>query len=174
MRKMGSVYSWILVFAFITGAAFAGSSGKKDIDRKSGHKKAGSEHGMKGRIIERLVQDKELAQEIGLSEDQVNKLREGFYTLNVEAEKLRSELKLAGLKQAKLMTEEQINEEDLMKAVERAGEARTGLAKTKVKEMLLVKEHVSDEQLKKLRERMRERRTNMRQKSEQHRKKNKQ
>ncbi len=164
MKRMVALFSWIIALGLITGACFAqpqrgGKSGRNMMSR-AGNK--GARGGGESRLIKKLVQDKELAEEVGLEEEQVDKLSEGLYEIERKNVELKADLQLAGLEQAKLMMQEEVNEKEVMEAVEKAGQARTELAKLKVKQMLLVKQTLSEDQLSELKEVMRRKRQEMR------------
>jgi len=108
-------------------------------------------------IIGHVLHDKELAKEIGLSDEQVTALRSGFDKLRQEQIELKAQIELAGMEQAKQMTAPEIDEAALMAAVEKTGEIRTQMAKLKVRSLLLVRKHVTPEQIKEIQKTMRER-----------------
>ena len=109
-------------------------------------------------MLDRIIKDPELVEEIGLTEEQIKAYRNKKYDLEAKSIRLRAELKLAGLEQARLMTDSAIDEAAVMKAVEKTGKSRTELAKLKVKKVLLVKQSFTPEQIKKAGQLMRRRR----------------
>lgn len=108
-------------------------------------------------MIARFVNNPEIAEEIGLTEEQVKTLREGMEDLKNKAKDLRAEMKKAAMEQAKLMTESAVDEEAVMEAVEKTGQIRTEIAKLQIKQLLLVKNTLTREQIEQTRQRMRER-----------------
>lgn len=107
-------------------------------------------------LVGRILDNSELREELGISEEQVQSLRANSYELRTEGVDLRAELEKAGMRQAHLMTEPEIDEDALMKAVEQAGEIRTALAKLRIRQLLLVKRTFTPEQMELARKRMRE------------------
>jgi len=89
--------------------------------------------------------------ELKLSDEQVKTLRDKAFALEQERIKLRADLDLAALEQAKLLAEDTVNEKALMAAVEKTGSLRTELAKLRMQELLLVRRTLTAEQRAKLR-----------------------
>lgn len=123
-------------------------------------RRAGGGEGMEGHepLISRIVDNPKIAERLGLSDEQVDALRKESYSAREKEIKLRAELELAGLEQAKLLTSKEVDEDSLMQAVEKTGKIRTELAKLRVKQLLVIKETLSEEQLNQIRSAMRERR----------------
>ena len=106
-------------------------------------------------LIGHILHDGELAKEVGLSDEQAGALRNGFDAMRKEQIELKAKMELAAMEQARLMTAAEIDESGLMTAVEKTDAIRTEMAKLKVKSLLLVRKHVSPEQIKEIRETMR-------------------
>jgi len=102
-------------------------------------------------LLKRIVTSPEFAEEIGLSEDQAETLKADMYELKLREIDLRAELEKSALEQARLMTENTVDEAALMKAVEKTGAVRTEIAKQRVQELLTVKKILTVKQLKKAR-----------------------
>jgi len=107
-------------------------------------------------MIAHILGNQELAKELGLSAEQVSALREGFDALRQGQIELKAQIELAAMEQAKQMTAPEVNEAELMATVEKTGEIRTQMAKLRVKALLLVREHITSEQLEHIRKTMRE------------------
>ena len=117
---------------------------------------AGEMMGAEEALVGRLAADSKLAEDLGLSEDQVKKLKDGMLMLKKEQIDLKAELEKSGLEQARLLTEKKVDEAAVMKIVDGMGAIRTQLAKSRVKQLLLVKGTLSPEQMSKARDLMRE------------------
>ncbi len=111
---------------------------------------ARNSHG--GAMIGVLTSNPKVAEEVGLSEEQIEKLKEGHDELRKELIKTRAEFELAGIDQVKELRKKELDVRSLMKAVERCGELRTEMAKTQIKLLLLVRKTLTSEQIEKARE----------------------
>jgi Spy/CpxP family protein refolding chaperone len=103
-------------------------------------------------MIERIIRDRELAERLGLTEDQIRTLKDGVYKLKLQEIDLRAALEKSAMEQAKLMTAEKVDEKALMDAVEKTGSIRTELAKLRVKGLMLLRDTLTGEQIKEIRE----------------------
>lgn len=108
-------------------------------------------------MIKKLLDVPEVTKAAGISDEQIATLRDARFDFDRRAIDLRAELEKAGLDQARLMTQPEIDEAAVMSAVEHAGQVRTELAKLKIQQLLLVKKTLTEEQLQKLREVAKER-----------------
>jgi len=124
----------------------------RDKERPSGFDSRDSMAG--DAMIMRLITNPRIAEQIGLSEEQCEKIKEETFTLKREQIKIKADLDLAGLDQAQLMTQKEIDEKAIMKAVERVGELNTELAKIKTKQILMIKNNLTEEQVAKIHEMM--------------------
>jgi Spy/CpxP family protein refolding chaperone len=121
----------------------------QDFDHGRHGKRGRQDHNpemMKGKLLERILKNPELVERIGLSEEQEKALRDGFCDLGKERVAKEAELKLAAMEQARILTESEINESELMAAVEKTGRVRTELAKIQMKKLLLMHRTLDDEQ----------------------------
>ena len=128
---------------------------------RGGGRGFGSEH-----FIGTILGDGELARKAGVSEEQIETIKQELNGLKQRANELRSQLELAGMEQAEIMTAEEIDEDALMAAVEKTGKINTELAKLRVKHLLAIKKNISSEQLAKVKELVHDR---MRQRFREHR-----
>jgi Spy/CpxP family protein refolding chaperone len=103
-------------------------------------------------LIARLLRRDEAVKQLGLTEEQAAKLKEKATALEQKRARLKGELDRAAMEQAKLLTDEPVQAEALMAAVEKTGKLRTAMAKLRVQELLLVKNGLTPEQRAKLRE----------------------
>jgi Spy/CpxP family protein refolding chaperone len=108
-------------------------------------------------ILFRLINNRKMAEHLGLREDQIGSLTEKGYDLRKETISLRAELELAALEQARLLTQENVDEKALMGAVEKTGEIRIRMAKIQIKNLLLVRKALTPEQYGRLRKMIQER-----------------
>ena len=166
MKNAWIIAAGCVASLILSGAAFArGVEGRRgpDMPHKQpaghvmGHKAFAQES-----LIVRIVEDRELAAEIGLTEDQIGSMKNSMYDLKKQEIKLNADLRLASLEQARLITESTLDEKAVMAAVERTGEIRTDIAKLKISRVLLLKKTLTPEQIEKVRDLMRERRKKFR------------
>lgn len=103
-----------------------------------------------GLAFERLLTRPWVREQIGVTDEQMTTLKTGMETLRAQREKLRVDMELASLTQAKLMMEDVVDEQAIMAAVEKSGAINTEMAKLRIKQMLLTKNTLSAEQIEKL------------------------
>jgi Spy/CpxP family protein refolding chaperone len=108
-------------------------------------------------LVDRMAASAELRAELGITEEQASAIRDGIFELRRKQVDLRAALEKAGLEQARLMMQPQVDEEAVMKVIDEAGRNRSELAKLRVRELLLVKRTLTQEQLNGLRKNLRER-----------------
>jgi hypothetical protein len=109
-----------------------------------GHRR--SRHGREDMVL-RLLENEKLLEGLGLTEEQVTALKEGSAELRKELVQLKADLGLAAMEQAEHLTEKTVDEAALMSAVEKAGAIRTEIAKKQMKQMLLIKRTLNEDQL---------------------------
>ena len=102
--------------------------------------------------LERIVSNPKLAAEMGLTADQIAKMKMAWEDLRQQAKELRAGQETSGMDQAKLLSSEAVDEDAVMAAVERAGKAHTELAKLKVKQLLVLRNTLTPEQRAKVKE----------------------
>jgi hypothetical protein len=105
-----------------------------------------------GRIIEKILADPALIEKIGLSEDQITKLKTAFAEWKTQRDKLSAERDAGAKQQADAVSSEKVDEEGVMKIVEKMGEINTKLAKIEVAQLLFVKKLLTPDQITKMRE----------------------
>jgi Spy/CpxP family protein refolding chaperone len=108
-------------------------------------------------IIARLIDSPQLAERLGLTVEQQKKIQDGVFDIRKEIVKLQADLELAGMDQARLMMSNTVSEADVMAAVEKTGKIRTDIAKQNMKQVLMVKQALSPDQIEKLRSLVQER-----------------
>jgi Spy/CpxP family protein refolding chaperone len=112
-------------------------------------------------IIDQILDDPDVLKDAKVTDDQIRALKTGLEQGKKESLPLRTELEKLGLEQARLLLDSPINEQSLMRVVEKTGEVRTQLAKLRMKGLVLVKQTLTAEQMEDLkqaaRHKMRER-----------------
>lgn len=171
MKKAGILAVACLVVVTLAGSTF----GERPLPMRGEH---GGERRKGGRghregMIARIVSNPKVAQQIGLSEEQIEALKDGTHDIKTERIKLREKLELAAQEQARLMTESSIDEDAVMAAVEKTGEIKTKLAKLQVKQLLLVKKTLTVEQIGQVKELMMQRTKKYRERKKEHSRKQK-
>lgn len=142
------VYGMVATLVFVTVQAFAQP---RDRSADEPRREAGE------MLLQRLTEDPELAGKLGLSEEQLSRLRDTAYALRKEHVALRAKLELAAIEQARLMTRDDVDQDALMKAVEDTGAIRTQMAKLRVRQLLAIRETLTEEQRAAVRKHMRRR-----------------
>ncbi|MDD4868934.1 MAG: hypothetical protein PHR77_00130 [Kiritimatiellae bacterium] len=143
----------------------SGFRGEKAFMREGGLK-MGSDGGIQDAIIGKIVNNPQVASEVGLSEEQVKTLKNSLAEMKKQFEDFQKQLKESGLEQAKIMTGDSVDENALFTAVEKAGKIRTEMAKVRIRQMLLVKKTLTPEQINKVREMVQKRVKQMRSEGE--------
>lgn len=163
MKKACIVIVTGIVALAVAGSALAqmeGETGQKDQKgfQRGGEHFRGREAGMdmQEAMIIRIINHPEIAEEIGLTEEQIKTLRDAMYEIKKQEIQLEAEKKLAAMEQIRLLTESTIDEEGVMAAVDKTSKITADLARLKVKQLLLVKKILTPEHIKKIKELMRE------------------
>jgi hypothetical protein len=99
-----------------------------------------------------MIENPELVERLGLTEEQVSRLKNKGYELRREVVKLKAELELAAMEQARMLTAESVDKAALMAAVEKTGAIRTEIGKRRMLQVLLIKDTLNEDQLRQLRE----------------------
>lgn len=111
-------------------------------------------------FLEKLLMNPEVAQELGLTKEQISALQESIDEISKKTIDLKAELEKAGLGQARLMASGNLDKEAIMSMIDKTSAIRTELAKMQVKKLILIKKTVSAEQIQKIREKIRSRHEN--------------
>jgi len=120
--------------------------GSKPVGRNVG------DHGTGGdTILERVIKNPHFGEGLGLSDAQVSELRKSASELRKRQEALRAELETSALEQARLMARKNVDEEALMRAVEKSGRVKTELAKLRIRQLLHLRDTLTNEQMRRLR-----------------------
>ena len=157
-----------VAFAALAGAenAPAGDSGSnaevRAARRMAPNERKGEQMGE--RLIDHLLANARLTTEIGLTEDTVARLREESHALQARQIDLDAQIRKLSLSQAdrmsKLLLSADVNTNEVMKSVEEIGRLRTEQAKLAVQHLLVVRQYLTPDQIRKARELMRERMQN--------------
>lgn len=153
MRKAGTA-GLMLAGALALAAAgplWAQEPQKPDAKANAPRHEAGRDVADEG-LVMRFLGNPKVVQDLGLSEEQVGKIRAGVFAVRKEQIKLRADIEQAGLEQARLLTQEPVDENALMKAVEKAGLIRTDMARLQMRQILLIRQNMTPEQHAKLRQ----------------------
>ena len=130
------------------------------VRRWSPNERLGGREQFGERLIDRLLNNPKLTTEIGLNEDQVARLREEGHEIEVRQMELESRIRKLALLQAdhmsKLLLSPEVNTNEVMKGVEALGQLRTEQAKLTIQALLVVRKHLTPEQIRKARELMRD------------------
>lgn len=111
----------------------------------------GGAGGLEGGLILRLLNNERVVKELGLTEDQINGLKDNAQDIETQMQKLQAEMQEAAMHQAKLISEKTVNEDAVLEAVEAAGKIRTEMAKLRIRQLLMVRKLLTPEQLERLR-----------------------
>lgn len=108
--------------------------------------------GVSGILAERIVNDPEVTTKLGLSQEQVTTIKDKLFALKQSEVKLNADMELAAMEQAKLMTMDKVAEAEVLAAVEKVGNLRTQVAKIQAQKMLVLKQTLTADQMKKIKE----------------------
>lgn len=137
-------------------AGFRGPGRPMGPQERGGWTSVEAREGMLERFMMALGRGDEAAAQLGLDEAQKEIIRKIIFDAMAQHADLRAAIEKASLRQVELMTADNLDEAAILKAVEEAGNARTELAKARVKTLLAVRAVLTEEQRKKLRERFQE------------------
>ncbi len=103
-------------------------------------------------LLLRALERPEVVAALGLSEETVQTLKAAAHEQSVAMIDLRAEMEKTALEQARLLAQPQVDEAAVMAAVEKLGALRIDAAKRQVRQVLLIKQLLTPEQLAKVRE----------------------
>lgn len=121
------------------------------------HRGGGGESMQRGDMMIHALRNPEVAEKIGLSEEQCEKISRKIEKLEDKNLNLKYKMEKTSLKQARLMTAKELDEKALMDAVEELGKYRTQIAKQRITMMIFMRNTLTPEQTKNMRSVMRER-----------------
>lgn len=111
----------------------------------------------RGEILKHIVENPEMAKKVGLTEDQVAKLKDGQFAHEKNMIELRAKAETTKLDVRKLMEAAKVDREAVSKAIDAAAAAESAARKADVMHMLDVKETIGPDVMKKIHETVRER-----------------
>ncbi len=154
-----------IAVAIVAAAAIGQETG---IDQSRGESNEGGAREWRGRMPHRehlseeggaaeglllkALERPEVVAKLGITEATVKALRESAETQRTGLVDLRGRMEKAALAQARLLAADDVDEAAVMAAVEELGALRTEMAKLRIRQLLLIKQHLSPEQLAKVRE----------------------
>jgi len=101
-------------------------------------------------LMGRLLGNAEVAAHLGLSETQMETLKVSAREIRQLRDELRADMEKESLEQARMLTGETIDEDALMRTVERLGDVRTEMAKLRIRQLLVIRNTLNKEQAQKL------------------------
>jgi hypothetical protein len=117
-------------------------------------------------LIMRALNDTKIAQELGISQEQVKAIKDGLQQFEQGEKDLLAQLQKAATDQAKSLTDRTLDENALISAVENAGKIRTDLAKVWMKKLLVIRNVLTPQQIEKAKGMIRERMDRFRERRE--------
>ncbi len=149
----------------IAGQKDGGKKGRGKCDGKNRQEqidKNGHHQGPRGGGIDRIINNEKLRKELGITDDQIERLKKSKEELNDQRQELIEKMKETRQKQMELMKADNLDKKAIMTAINQSGKIRTQLEKLRVKELFRVQDILTDDQMSKVKERiqrhMRERR----------------
>jgi hypothetical protein len=112
----------------------------------------GRGHDGPSRMLSQLLSNPERAARIGISPEQAEAIRTQLEANDEAMRAKQKQMMETFRRQAEVMSADTINEDEIMAVVEEAGKLHTDIAKLRIKQLLLVKNSLTKEQLGKLRE----------------------
>lgn len=145
MVKMRTLFFWLIAIAAAIQISAAQEPAQRPRPNRPGDRTGREGQPQEGLLLN-LLGDSAAVRELGLSDEQVKDLRAKAFELRQAVIKVRAELDLAGMEQAKLLTQEPVDEPALMSAVEKTGRIRTELAKMQMRQILFFRTAFTPEQ----------------------------
>jgi Spy/CpxP family protein refolding chaperone len=108
--------------------------------------KGGQHRGSGGGVIDRFINNPQIAEKLNLTNYQLAKLKKLSEQSKVKQEELQAAMKEAGRKQAEMMSSDKVDRNALKKAGKAAGDIRTEIGWLKMEELLALKEILTKEQ----------------------------
>lgn len=117
-------------------------------------------------FLVRLIASPKASEELGISAEQSERLRNGLREIDVEQIDLQAEIQKLSLRQADLtaglLSDRKKDSREVMELVEKLGAVKIKVAKLPIKRMLFLRDNLSDEQIANARNLMQERLGRMR------------
>lgn len=145
-----------------------GEGGRPDAERGEAMRKegragagqrpmAGQPPQHRGMLLLHAVQNPEVAETLGLSDEQKARIADMIADLRKQRVRLQADLEIAAIEQVRLLAAPEVNEAAVLAGVEKTGAIRTELAKLEIRPMIGIRKILSAEQLQKARALVRER-----------------
>jgi Spy/CpxP family protein refolding chaperone len=159
MKKL-IVGTAVAALACMGTMAWAGpGEGRGDGEQGRGERAMGpgGPQAMGARMLQRVMENPEVAKKLGITEEQAAALQTSFYEQEKKMVALQSEAELAQIEVRRLMDQDDPSAETLMAAIDKAGAARTAIQKASVEQRLAVRKIVGPETMKKIKQQLGER-----------------
>ena len=152
---------WMMICAMVGlmaagGTVWAANGGGKRAPEKRGCEMKSFEPGPGGGI-RWLIHDEDAAKKLGVTEDQLNQLREMTYQGEIQQVKSRADLDVARLELRHLIDSANPTEEAIGQAVDKVSGLEAQLEKARISEMLKTRQILGEEIMGKIREAMKDR-----------------
>ena len=108
----------------------------------------GPHEAMRG--LNQVLRDSALAEELGVTQEQVTELNDAIYKFKQNIVRIRSEHELAKIEITRLMMQDEPDTEAVMKAVEQAGQIDTNMKKACIEQRMKIKSVLGKETLAKI------------------------
>lgn len=139
--------------------------GERGSRMERGGQRGGRGGAMQGMMMARILQNPEMAEKLGFTEEEAKELKAKMDAFRTDGEDIRKQLMEIGRKQAELLKNDKITEEmkaEIMALVEMANEIHAKQAVARIEQMLLLKEAIGPEKIKLIKQHMKERMQEMR------------
>lgn len=151
--KIGTTAASLVLSLGLAGTAMAQGFGGLGGEPSGGPGALGGGRGVvEQAVLMRALTSDRLAAELKLTDEQKQTLRNGLFDIQEQKIKLRADLELAGIQQARLLTADKVDEKAVMEAVEKTGAVHTEMAKTEIRGLLLVRNTLNAEQRQQVRQ----------------------
>lgn len=128
--------------------------------KKHGAGEGGERRGGRDEMVERMLNNPEMREKLGISEENMQKIKEELKKMHEESRQLRAQMEKLGMEQAKAMTSKELDEGRLMSLVEELGKIRTEMAKMQIRKMILLRKNIDPEKMDAIRQKAQERMRN--------------
>lgn len=103
-------------------------------------------------VLSKILSDPKEASDLGISEDQIKTLKDSMEQCQKQNEEIRKQLKEAEQARKKLMEDNSTDENALIAVAEKSSQARLEMEKTNIRQMVLIKKTITQEQMNKLKD----------------------
>ena len=155
MKKIGIMLAIVLAASCVF--AQMPERGMERVRQARGEEGVSGGAGRAEMLLGMLMRNPELAEEAGVTEEQIQELEEGMHELQKEMIELRAAIEIAEMEQRRELQKDEIDEKAALQAVEELGELKTQLAKLRIRQLLLVKRTFTREQIEEIMSKLRKR-----------------